>query len=105
VQLPQVVVNYTISLKIQKVEPLEREILPFAYDRSLGDTVNRHRLQNTYGFDHGRHDINDVVELPADPPCILNVVRLSDGHALPGVTEERRHLLGPPGICMMAWHA
>jgi hypothetical protein len=31
VNLPQVVVNYTLPLKTQKVEPLEREVLPFAY--------------------------------------------------------------------------
>jgi hypothetical protein len=34
VNLPQVVVNYTLPLKTQKVEPLEREVLPFAYDGS-----------------------------------------------------------------------
>ncbi len=35
VNLPQGVVNYTIPLKTQKVEPLKREVLPFAYDGSL----------------------------------------------------------------------
>jgi site-specific DNA recombinase len=34
VNLPQVVVNYTLPLKTQKVEPLEREVLPFAYNSS-----------------------------------------------------------------------
>jgi hypothetical protein len=29
--LPQVVITYTVPLKTQKVEPLEREVLPFAY--------------------------------------------------------------------------
>jgi hypothetical protein len=31
---PQVTVNYTLPLKMQKVEPLDREVLPFAYDGS-----------------------------------------------------------------------
>jgi site-specific DNA recombinase len=34
VSLPQVVINYTMPLKTQKVEPLEREVLPFALDGS-----------------------------------------------------------------------
>ena len=34
VNLPQVVINYTMPLKTQKVEPLEREVLPFALDGS-----------------------------------------------------------------------
>jgi hypothetical protein len=34
VNLPQVVINYTMPLKAQKVEPLDREVLPFAYDGS-----------------------------------------------------------------------
>jgi hypothetical protein len=34
VNLPQVVITYTMPLKTQKVEPLEREVLPFAYDGS-----------------------------------------------------------------------
>jgi hypothetical protein len=50
VNLPQVVVNYTLPLKTQKVEPLEREVLPFAYDGSPGrirtsdQVVNSHSL-------------------------------------------------------------
>jgi site-specific DNA recombinase len=34
VNLPQVVIDYTMPLKTQKVEPLEREVLPFVYDGS-----------------------------------------------------------------------
>ena len=34
VNLPQVVINYTMPLKAQKVEPLDREVLPFAYGGS-----------------------------------------------------------------------
>ena len=34
VNLPQVVINYTMPLKAQKVEPLDREVLPFAHDGS-----------------------------------------------------------------------
>ena len=34
VNLPQVVVTHTMPLKSQKVEPLDREVLPFAYDGS-----------------------------------------------------------------------
>jgi site-specific DNA recombinase len=50
VNLPQVVVTYAIPLKTQKVEPLEREVLPFAYDGSPGrirtsdQVVNSHSL-------------------------------------------------------------
>jgi hypothetical protein len=38
VNLPQVVINYTMPLKAQKVEPLDREVLPFVYDGSLSWT-------------------------------------------------------------------
>jgi hypothetical protein len=41
VNLPQVVVNYTIPLKTQKVEPLEREVLPFAYAGSPSKLKDR----------------------------------------------------------------
>jgi len=34
VNLPQVVINYTMPLKAQKVEPLDREVLPFVHDGS-----------------------------------------------------------------------
>jgi hypothetical protein len=34
VNLPQVVINYIMPLKAQKVEPLDREVLPFVYDGS-----------------------------------------------------------------------
>jgi hypothetical protein len=34
VNLPQVVIDYTMPLKGQKVEPLDREVLPFVYDGS-----------------------------------------------------------------------
>jgi site-specific DNA recombinase len=50
VDLTQVVITYTLPLKTQKVEPLEREVLPFAYDGSPGrirtsdQVVNSHSL-------------------------------------------------------------
>src|SRR4029453_13348618 len=34
VNLPQVVINYIMPLKAQKVEPLDREVLAFVYDGS-----------------------------------------------------------------------
>jgi hypothetical protein len=46
----QVVVNYTLPLKAQKVEPLARAVLPFADDGSPGrirtsdQVVNSHSL-------------------------------------------------------------
>jgi hypothetical protein len=44
VNLPQVVVNYTMPLKTQKVEPLEREVLPFAYAGSPVTSASPGRL-------------------------------------------------------------
>jgi site-specific DNA recombinase len=38
VSLPQVVINYTMPLKTQKVEPLSREVLPFSYDGGAWET-------------------------------------------------------------------
>ena len=38
VNLPQVVINHIMPLKAQKVEPLDREVLPFVYDGSLSWT-------------------------------------------------------------------
>jgi site-specific DNA recombinase len=50
VNLPQVVINYTMPLKAQKVELLDREVLPFVHDGSPGrirtsdQVVNSHSL-------------------------------------------------------------
>lgn len=50
VNLSPVIVNYTMSLKTQKVEPLKREVLPFVDDGSPGrirtsdQVVNSHSL-------------------------------------------------------------
>jgi site-specific DNA recombinase len=50
VNLPQVVITCTMPLKAQKVEPLDREVLPFVYDGSPGrirtsdQVVNSHSL-------------------------------------------------------------
>jgi hypothetical protein len=48
VNLPQVVVTYTMPLKTQKVEPLEREVLPFAYDGSPGRTRTSDQVVNSH---------------------------------------------------------
>jgi hypothetical protein len=50
VNLPQVVVNYTPPLKTQKVEPLEREVLPFAYDGSPGRTRTSDQVVNSHSL-------------------------------------------------------
>jgi hypothetical protein len=48
VDLPQVVLNYTMPLKTQKVEPLEREVLPFAYAGSPGRTRTSDQVVNSH---------------------------------------------------------
>jgi site-specific DNA recombinase len=50
VNLPRVVVNYTLPLKTQKVEPLEREVLPFAYDGSPGRTRTSDQVVNSHSL-------------------------------------------------------
>ena len=47
------------------------------------------------GFENGRHDVDDVVELRADAAHVLDVAGPRDDHALPRSAEMRRHLLGP----------
>jgi hypothetical protein len=46
--LPQVVISYIMPLKSQKVEPLEREVLPFAYDSSPGRTRTSDQVVNSH---------------------------------------------------------
>src|SRR5215472_1837320 len=48
VNLPQVVINYTMPLKTQKVEPLDREVLPFAYAGSPGRTRTSDQVVNSH---------------------------------------------------------
>jgi hypothetical protein len=50
VNLPQVVINYTMPLKAQKVEPLDREVLPFAYDGSPGRTRTSDQVVNSHSL-------------------------------------------------------
>jgi hypothetical protein len=50
VNLPQVVINYTIPLKAQKVEPLDREVLPFVYDGSPGRTRTSDQVVNSHSL-------------------------------------------------------
>ena len=46
-------------------------------------------------FEDGRHDVDDVVELPADAAHVLDVAGPGHGHALRRPAEMRRHLLHP----------
>jgi site-specific DNA recombinase len=48
VNLPQATVNYTLPLIMQKVEPLEREVLPFAYAGSPGRTRTSDQVVNSH---------------------------------------------------------
>jgi site-specific DNA recombinase len=50
VNLPQVVINYTMPLKAQKVEPLDREVLPFVYDGSPGRTRTSDQVVNSHSL-------------------------------------------------------
>ena len=44
-----------------------------AFDGLLGDAIDHYRCLNAGGFENGRHNINDVVELRADAARILDV--------------------------------
>jgi hypothetical protein len=50
VNLPQVVINYTMPLKAQKVEPLDREVLPFVCDGSPGRTRTSDQVVNSHSL-------------------------------------------------------
>ena len=50
VNLPPVVINYTMPLKAQKVEPLDREVLPFVYDGSPGRTRTSDQVVNSHSL-------------------------------------------------------
>jgi hypothetical protein len=73
VNLPQVVINYTMPLKAQKVEPLDREVLPFAYDgsppwTSFGTFVSPPRVRwSRYCATSADSRSHDVVVSPGTP--------------------------------------
>jgi hypothetical protein len=50
VNLLQVIVNYTLLLKTQKVEPLLREVLPFVWDGSPGRTRTSDQVVNSHSL-------------------------------------------------------
>jgi hypothetical protein len=66
-----------------------------AFDRLLRDAVDHHRRGNAGCLKDGRYDVDHVVELGADAAGILDAVRPTDRHTLPGAAEVRRHLLRP----------
>ena len=44
-----------------------------AFDRLLGDTVHHNRRRNTSGLQKGRHNVDDMVELPANAAFLLDI--------------------------------
>src|SRR5208283_2801959 len=58
-----------------------------AFDRLLLDAVDHVRLLDAGGFENGWNDVDDVVELGANSPHVLDVSGPGDGHALPGTPE------------------
>ena len=61
----------------------------------MRDAVDRRRSLNACGFENGRHDVDDVVELGADATDVLDVAGPRYGHALACAAEMRCDLLGP----------
>ena len=47
----------------------------YAFDRLLLDAIDKLRRLDTGGFEDGRHDVDDVVELVAQAAGVLDVVR------------------------------
>ena len=66
-----------------------------AFNRFLLDAVDHVGRLDTGGFENGRDDVDHVMELRANAAHVLDVAGPRDGHALPGASEMRRHLLGP----------
>src|SRR5262249_58431812 len=66
-----------------------------ALDRLLRDAVHHDWCGNARRLKDRRHDIDDMVELPADATLVLDLRRPRNRHALAGAAEERRDLLGP----------
>jgi hypothetical protein len=71
-----------------------------ASDRLLRNTVDHHRCLNSRGFKNGRHDVDHVVELGANPAGILDAAGLGreifsvDGCGGAGRTRVAVNLLG-----------
>ena len=64
-------------------------------DRLLCDAVDLDRRRDAGELEQRRHDVDDVVELPADAALVLDLGRPGDRHAVLGPAEEGRDLLGP----------
>ena len=58
-----------------------------AFDRELLDAVDHLRRRDAGGFEDGRHDVDDVVELAADAARVADVAGPRDRHALRRATE------------------
>ena len=63
------------SVRVRAVEGVSHA---HAFDRFLGDAIDRLRRLDAGGFEDRRHDINDVVELAADATDILDVAGPGD---------------------------
>ena len=66
-----------------------------AFDRLLRDAVDHDRCRNAAGFEKGRRNIDEMVELRAHATHVGDMTGPGDGQALPGAAEVRRYLLGP----------
>ena len=65
-----------------------------ALDRALLDAVHMRRLRDAGHREHGRRDVDDVVELVRTSPCARNPGPLDD-RAVPRAAPVGRDLLGP----------
>ena len=66
-----------------------------AFHRRLRDAVDRLRLRDVRGFEHGRRDVDDVLELTAHLAPGLDAIRPADHQRIAGAAEVGGHLLGP----------
>src|SRR5262249_15606111 len=66
-----------------------------ALDRLLPDAVDLRRLSHTRRLKDGRHDVDDMVELGAQPAPVRDAARPVDDHWVARATEVACDLLGP----------
>ena len=75
--------------------PVERVRHADALDRLLGDAVDDRRLGQSGGFEHGRGDVDHVVELRADLAARCDAARPVDDRAVARSAPVRGDLLRP----------
>ena len=66
-----------------------------AIDRLLVETIDDRRLRDAGGFEQGRGDVDDMVELGAHVAARCEPLRPGDDHRVAGAAEVGGDLLGP----------